>query len=210
DHKALEAAAREDGLKTGKGVGSAAQRKILEGLKIRETALGTRHLHRADELALAAAETLRRTVPGLIRTVTAGDLRRGGELVSNLALVAEVERFAGPPKVITSGEMSVYLTDARRLGVSLLFATGSSKHLETLQQRATDRGMTPTPEGLRRGRKIIVAGSEAGIYEALGLQFIEPELREGLNEIERAAAHRIPPLVTATEMLGVLHAHTTA
>jgi hypothetical protein len=60
-------------------------------------------------------------VPGLIRTVSAGDLRRGGELVSNLALVAEVERLTGPPKVIISGEMSVYLTDARRFGVSLLF-----------------------------------------------------------------------------------------
>src|SRR5204863_2204884 len=136
--------------------------------KIRETALGTRHLHRADELALAAAETLRRTVPGLIRTVTAGDLRRGGELVSNLALVAEVERFAGPPKVITSGEMSVYLTDARRFGVRLLFATGSSKHLERLQQRAADRRMSLTSEGLPRGRKIIAAGNEAEIYGALG------------------------------------------
>jgi len=149
-------------------------------------------------------------VPGLIRTVPAGAPRRGGELVSNLALVAEVERLAGPPKIITSGEMSVYLTDGRHFGVSLLFATGSSKHLETLQQRAADRGMTLTPEGLRRGRKIIAAGNEAEIYEALGLQYIEPELREGLDEIERAAAHRIPPLVTATDMLGVPHAHTTA
>ena len=210
DLAALEAAAREDRLKTVKGLGSAVQRKILEGLKIRETALGTRHLHRADELALSAAETLRRSVPGLIRTVTAGDLRRGGELVSNLAVVTEVERLAGPPKVITSGEMSVYLTDARRFGVSLLFATGSRKHLEILQQRAADRGMTLTPEGLRRGRKIIAAGNEAEIYEALGLQYIEPELREGLDEIERAAAHKIPPLVTATDLLGVLHAHTTA
>ena len=87
------------------------QRKILEGLKIREHALGARHLHRADELAVSAAETLQHSLPGLIRTVTAGDLRRGGELVSNLALVAEVERLAGPPKVVSSGEMSVYLTD---------------------------------------------------------------------------------------------------
>jgi len=44
---------------------------------------------------------------------------------------------------------------------------------------------------LRRGRKIIAAGNEAEIYEALGLQYIEPELREGLDEIERAAAHKI-------------------
>jgi DNA polymerase (family 10) len=70
--------------------------------------------------------------------------------------------------------------------------------------------MTLTPEGLRRGRRIIAAGNEAEIYEALGLQFIEPELREGLDEIERAAAHKIPPLVTAADLVGVLHAHTTA
>jgi DNA polymerase (family X) len=112
--------------------------------------------------------------------------------------------------VITSGEMSVYLTDARRFGVSLLFATGSSKHLEALQQRAADRGMALTPEGLRRGRKIIAAETEAGIYEGLGLQYIEPELREGLDEIERAAAHNIPPLVMAADLSGVLHTHTTA
>ena len=98
--------------------------------------------------------------------------------------------------------MSVYLTDARRFGVSLLFATGSSKHLEALQRRAADRGMALTLEGLRRGRKIIAAETEAEIYEALGLQYIEPELREGLDEIERAAAHKIPPLVTAAELLG--------
>jgi DNA polymerase/3'-5' exonuclease PolX len=48
--------------------------------------------------------------------------------------------------------MYVYLTDARRFGVSLLFATGSKKHLERLQQRAADRGMTLSPEGLRRGQ----------------------------------------------------------
>jgi DNA polymerase (family X) len=210
DLAALETAAREDRLKKIKGLGAAVQRKILEGLKIRKAALGARHLHRANELALSAAETLERSVPGLIRTVSAGDLRRGGELVSNLAVVAEVERLAGPPEVINSGEMSVYLTDARRFGISLLFATGSSRHLEMLQQRAADKGMTLTPEGLLRRRKIVAAGNEAEIYQALGLQYIEPELREGLDEIERAAAHKIPPLVAAGDLLGVLHAHSTA
>jgi hypothetical protein len=63
---------------------------------------------------------------------------------------------------------------------------------------------------LRRERKIIAAANEAEIYGALGLQYIEPELREGLDEIERAAAHEIPPLVTAADLRGVLHAHTTA
>src|SRR5689334_4656980 len=70
DLDALEAAAREDQLKSAKGLGAAVQRKIIEGLKLRETALGTRHLHRAHELAITAAETLERSVPGVIRTVS--------------------------------------------------------------------------------------------------------------------------------------------
>lgn len=70
--------------------------------------------------------------------------------------------------------------------------------------------MALTPEGLRCGRKVVAAGTEADIYQALDLQYIEPELREGLDEIERAQAHSIPPLVTAEDLRGVLHAHTIA
>jgi DNA polymerase (family 10) len=210
DLAALEAAAREDRLRPAKGLGAAIQRRVLEGLKIREHSLGARHLHRADELAVAATETLKRSLPGVIRIITAGDIRRGGELVSDLALVAEVKRPAGSPKVIKSGEMSVYLTDARRLGITLLRATGSRPHLEKLAQRAMARGMVLTPEGLRRGRKIVAARSEAEIYKELALQYIEPELREGLDEIERAEARAIPSLVSAEDLRGVLHAHTAA
>jgi DNA polymerase (family 10) len=209
DLAALEAAAREDRLRPVKGLGAALQRRVLEGLKLREHSLGARHLHRADELAVAATETLKRTLPGVIRIVTAGDIRRGGELVSDLALVAEVKRSADPPKVIRS-EMSVCLTDARRFGISLLLATGSRRHVEKLQQRASARGMVLTPEGLRQGHKIVAASIEAEIYEGLDLQYIEPELREGLDEIERAEARAIPSLVSAEDLRGVLHAHTTA
>jgi DNA polymerase (family 10) len=70
--------------------------------------------------------------------------------------------------------------------------------------------MELTPEGLRRGRKIVAAKTEADIYRALGLEYIEPELREGLDEIERAEARAVPPLVAAEDLRGVLHAHTIA
>ena len=56
----------------------------------------------------------------------------------------------------------------------------------------------------------MAAGSESEIYDELGLQYIEPELREGLDEIEQAAAHKIPALVVAEDLRGVLHAHTIA
>ena len=69
----------------------ALQRKILQGLEIREKTEGTRHVHRAAELIDAAVENLERAEIGFHRIVPAGDLRRGGELVSGLAVVAETE-----------------------------------------------------------------------------------------------------------------------
>jgi len=104
----------------------------------------------------------------------------------------------------------VHVTDARCFGVTLLLATGSMRHIEALKQRAIEKGMVLTTDGLRRGRKIVAAGTEAEIYEALGLQYIKPELREGLEEIELAEAGRIPDLVTRDGLRGVLHAHTEA
>src|SRR6185312_8865272 len=58
------------------------------------------------------------------------------------------------------------------------------------------KGFALGPDGLRRGRRIIAASSEESIYEALELPFIEPELREGRDEVERALEGRLPRLVT--------------
>ena len=65
------------------------------------------------------------------------------------------------------------------------------------------------PEGLHRGRSV-VAAKEADIYRALGLPFIEPELREGRGEIERALKGQLPKLVSDKDLHGILHCHTDA
>jgi DNA polymerase (family 10) len=171
---------------------------------------GPRHIHRAAALVTAAIENLKQSTPGLVSVVAAGDIRRGSELVADLAVVAEVKRLKGAPKVVNSGELSVYVTDARLLGVSMLLATGSRRHIEALGQRAVNMGMALSRSGVYRGRKIVASRTETAIYDALGLQYIEPEMREGLDEIELAAAGRIPHLVTVGDLHGVLHAHTVA
>ena len=56
----------------------------------------------------------------------------------------------------------------------------------------------------------IASATEEDIYEALGLQFIEPELREGRDEIARSAKHKLPKLVSDQDLRGILHCHTTA
>jgi DNA polymerase (family 10) len=88
-----------------------------------------------------------------------------------------------------------------------MLATGSEKHLEQLRELAAERGMRLDETGLHFGRKTI-ARKEEEIYGALGLQFIEPELREGLGEIALAKNNRLPRLVTDADIRGILHAHT--
>ena len=86
---ALEEAARADRLKGVKGLGSALQAKILQGLEIRRSGEGRPHVHRAAALLKNAEEQWRRARPDLKRIVPAGDFRRGCELISDLSLVVE-------------------------------------------------------------------------------------------------------------------------
>jgi DNA polymerase (family 10) len=51
--------------------------------------------------------------------------------------------------------------------------------------------------------------SEEEIFNSFGMQFIEPELREGLNEVELAKANKIPKLLELTDLKGILHNHST-
>jgi DNA polymerase (family X) len=86
----------------------------------------------------------------------------------------------------------------------LLRATGSATHLEQLEALAARKRFTLDATGLRCGRKII-ARSEEEIYAALGLHFIEPELREGTDEIALVLKHALPKLVTDHDLRGILH-----
>jgi DNA polymerase (family 10) len=104
--------------------------------------------------------------------VPAGDFRRGNELVTDLALVAQTDQLERGPKQLTTGELSVSLTDAKRFGISLLLATGSEKHLAELRELAAEKGYQLTTEGLLKGRKVIASKTESEIYKALGLQYI--------------------------------------
>jgi DNA polymerase (family X) len=68
--------------------------------------------------------------------------------------------------------------------------------------------MTLDESGLHAGRKLVAAKTEEDIYAALGLPFIEPELREGRGEIALAERGKVPKLVTDADIRGILHAHT--
>jgi DNA polymerase (family 10) len=103
----LETAVREDRLKAIKGLGPALQRKILAGLEAKQSANAARHVHRAEELLSAAETSLKRSSLNLKKIMIAGDLRRGCELVSNLALAAE--RPGGKTSRLKFGDLTVHM-----------------------------------------------------------------------------------------------------
>jgi DNA polymerase (family X) len=204
----LETAVRSDRLKAVKGLGQALQRKILAGLEARQTAKAARHVHHAEELLSAAEESFKRSSLNLKKIMIAGDLRRGCELVSNLALAAE--QPGGKTARLQFGDLKLHVANLSRFGATLLFATGSESHVEQLQKLARKKGFSLDETGLYRNEKLVAARTEAEIYGALGLSFIEPELREGRGEIALARKKQLPTLVRLEDIHGILHAHTTA
>ncbi|WP_050631497.1 DNA polymerase/3'-5' exonuclease PolX [Bradyrhizobium viridifuturi] len=205
----LEAAAKDDRIKKAKGFGASLQTKILQNLAIAKSGEGRLHLHRAAALLAHAKASLRKSQPELKRITIAGDFRRGCELVGDLTIVAEAPKGAKALKRSPADGLQIRLSDREHFGAALLVATGSSAHIEQLQALAAEKGLRLDADGLHKGRTLI-AGDEADIYRALGLPFIDPELREGRGEIELALKGKLPKLVTDQDLRGILHCHTDA
>ncbi len=168
---------------------------------------------------------------GVEKITAAGSLRRGRETVGDLDLLvtgpaAVLDRFVTYPKVgevLGRGENKASAkvghegiqVDVRALpresfGAALQYFTGSKDHNVALRSRAVRMGFKLSEYGLFRSADdtLVCSETEEQIYEALGLRWIPPELRENLGEIERAAEDRLPRLVELSDIRGDLHMHT--
>ena len=154
----LETAAKDDRIKKVKGLGAALQTKILQNLTIAKSGEGRLHLHRAAALLANAKESIRNARPELKRVTIAGDFRRGCELVGDLTIIAEAPKVGkmSEPPAATDG-LQIRLSDRKRFGAALLFATGSAAHIEQLQALATEKGMRLEADGLHKGRTLVAA-----------------------------------------------------
>jgi DNA polymerase (family 10) len=116
--------------------------------------------------------------------------------------------------ILSSGiAMDLRVVEDSRFPYILHHFTGSRDHHIPLRRRALSMGMTINDYGLFKTggerEELVPCHDEADLYAALGMDYIEPELREDMGEIEAAVQHQLPRLVQYSDLRGVLHAHST-
>src|SRR5882762_3777044 len=107
-------------------------------------------------------------------------------------------------------QVDVRLLAAESFGAALVYFTGSKSHNILLRQRALKMGFTLNEYDLARldNEARLASRSEEDIYKALKLDYIPPELRESMGEIEAAEKHTLPELITVEDLHGDVHMHT--
>jgi DNA polymerase (family X) len=167
------------------------------------------------------------------RIELAGSARRWTETCKDLDLIATTDDPAGLVQALATHGLSAetrrggdaaasILTHSGlkvdlRIGTEETFGdllqhfTGSAQHNVELRERALARGFSVSEHGVAEveGKRVHRFADEAGVYELLGLPYIEPELREGRGEIEAGDTGELPDLVTVDDIRGDLHCHTT-
>jgi DNA polymerase (family 10) len=238
DIDSLETAAKAGHLTKLPRMGEKFVTKLLKGIEDHRKNSSRFRIDKAQHHADTISNLIRE-FPGIDEITPAGSLRRGRETVGDLDLLvtgpacepgvvsAAVEHVAALPlidKLLAKGQNKVSFTlrnnlqvDVRLLprsgyGAALQYFTGSKMHNVTLRQRAIKRGCTLNEYALLRveDNTIVASATEAEIYNALDLDYIPPELRENSGEIEAAAAHTLPQLITLADIRGDLHMHTDA
>ncbi|MFU8893032.1 MAG: DNA polymerase/3'-5' exonuclease PolX [Luteolibacter sp.] len=224
----------EDGRVAGlAGFGEKSQEKILEAIAMRGRYADRFLLGAVAAIAEDMLETLR-SHPDVSRAAIAGSYRRAKEtlhdldfLVSTRNPAAVCRDFSALPEVasvIACGETkaSVRLANGLQCDLravsdnefpfALQYFTGSKEHNVAVRSLALKRGLSLNEYGFTgEGASAITVNDEGDIYQALGLEFVPPELRENLGEIEVAASPRgLPRLIVLENLRGTFHNHTTA
>jgi DNA polymerase (family 10) len=225
----LEYACHENRLIELKGFGKKTQDNILAGIERFKHYQERRLYNEALDEAHALLESLQR-LKDIAAISIAGSLRRGNETVKDIDILASSrhpEKLARAfakldqvASVIAQGDTKVSVTLQSGINADLRIVTedefpyalhhftGSKEHNTAMRGRAKDMGIKMNEYGLFRGKKNIKCASEEEIFAALGLQFIPPELRENMSEINAAEKGVLPQLVEEKDVQGLFHIHT--
>jgi DNA polymerase (family 10) len=231
----LRSAAQEQRIRALKGFGPKAEATILAGLDA--VGAGERQPRFVLNRALAIAEPLiaaLREHPASDQVQLAGSARRMTDSVKDLDVIAtahdalalsqaaaglELVEQAGTPgeagvrlRTHTGIQVDLRIVAPDQFGNLLQHFTGSKQHNMALRDAAVRKGLHVSEYGVLddSSGETHRCATEAEVYALLGLQYIEPELRENRGELEAAANGTLPDLIELGDLRGDLHCHTTA
>jgi DNA polymerase (family 10) len=228
---ALEAAIAAGRLEGLAGFGPKSEENLLRGIELICKSGGRVRIDTAMDLAGELISRLS-AVPGCTRCCYAGSLRRMRDTIGDVdilavaadpaALMAAFRELPLVAEVIASGDAktSIRTTDGIQAdlrvvpegswGAALQYFTGSQAHNVRLREMAVARKLKLSEYGLHDTETgaSIAAATEEEVYQALGLPWIPPPLREDSGEIEAARRGELPVLVTEADLRGDLHTHT--
>src|SRR2546425_3826723 len=237
DVEGVEKLAREGKIRELPRMGEKHEQKLLKAIEDYRRIAGRFLLDAAEREAQKIVEHLRH-FPGVEKVAPGGSLRRGRETVGDLdvlvtgraccddaerqELIDHIIKLPGLMEIIARGENKVSFrlrggmqVDVRFLppesfGAAMQYFTGSKAHNVALRQRALKMGFTLSEYSLARleDEKPVAGNTEEEIYAKLKLDYIPPELRENCGEIDAAASHALPAVISEQDLQGDLHMHT--
>lgn len=224
--EALSEAIKAGRLKGVKGMGPKTVENLLKGIE---------QLHQTSQrvhlgIAMNVAEQVIASLPAAERIAYAGSLRRMRETVGDIDILAVgptslMDTFKAQPyvtEVIAAGDKKTSIRTDRGLqvdlrvvpaeswGAALIYFTGSKDHNVRIREMCVKKGWKLSEYGLFEveGDALIACESEEEIYEALGMQWVPPTMREDGGEIAAALKGELPKLVELDDIKGDLHTHT--
>jgi DNA polymerase (family 10) len=228
----LEAAIRDGSFATLPRVGKKKAQSILRHIETRMSQADRMPIGKALPIADHVIAALYEAAPGVRRLTVAGSVRRWCETAGDIDILgvaddpeAVTAAFTALPMVVDvlgqggtktsvivagGAQIDLRVSDERHFGALLIYFSGSKQHGIRLRERALRKGMSLNEYGLtaQDSGDLTTYDTEAGVYKALGLPYIPPELREDLGEIVAAEAGTLPDVVDIKDIRGDLHVHS--
>ena len=225
----LEKAAKAGKIAKLERLGEKTEQKVLKGIEFLKSTGGRKILgFLLDELRGLEKEV--EAIPGVTKAVVAGSARRRKETIGDIDILAVssspqkvMDEFIKLPfvaDVVAEGptKTSVRLKQglnadlrvvpAESFGAALIYFTGSKDHNVKLREIAIKKGFKLNEYGLFEGKKTVAGKTEEEVYNALGLAYIEPEMREDTGEIELARQNKLPQLIGYDDLVGDMQTHS--
>lgn len=231
DVKSLEKAAKTGKISRLEGFGKKSEEDILKGIELLKRGHERMLLWNALQISREIEERLK-GLRDVIKIVTAGSLRRRKETIGDLDILItskapekvmdfftkmkDVERVLakGSTKssvLLDNGlQIDLRVLDDSSFGAALQYFTGSKEHNVAMREIAIKKGLKVNEYGVfrKKDNKKVAGKTEEEVYKAIGMEVMEPEIRENNGELEAASKGNLPKLIPYGSIKGDFHVHT--